>query len=105
MRATFQKVRPETERDHQHHRKAAKMSQNAGPSGSQSRKRKIEEATRGKAGRPKKKIRKQTQYRSSSDESEPTSEGGFAPVDLLESDEGEEGSTDITRGKGPQKHN
>jgi Rrp15p len=105
MRATFQKFAPKLrEKYHQHHRKAAKMSQKAGISGSQPRKRKTEEAMRGKTGRPKKRIRKQTQYHSSSDESEPTSEGGFAPVNLLESDGEEEVSRDTTRGKGPQKH-
>jgi hypothetical protein len=105
MRATFQKFASKLqEKYHQHHRKAAKMSQKAGISGSQPRKRKIEDAMRGKTGRPKKRIRKQTEYHSSSDESEPTSEGGFAPVNLLESDGEEEVSRDTTRGKGTQKH-
>src|SRR4051794_29910084 len=79
------------------------MSQKPGISGSQPRKRKIEEAIRNKTGRPKKRIRKQTQYHSSSDESESTSGGGFAPVDLLESDGEEEVSRDTTRGKERQK--
>src|SRR5947209_9208930 len=102
MRATFQKYSLRKEY-HQHHRKVANMSQKAGISGSQPKKRKIEEAMRGKTGRPKKRIRKQTEYHSSSDESEPTSEGGFAPVNLLESDGEEEVLRDTTRGKRPQK--
>jgi hypothetical protein len=103
MRATFQKFASKLREKYQHHRKAAKMSQKAGISGSQPRKRKIEDAMRGKTGRPKKRIRKQTEYHSSSDESEPTSEGGFAPVNLLESDGEEEVSRDTTRGKGTQE--
>jgi hypothetical protein len=63
------------------------MPQKGGLAASQSRKRKVEELKRGKSGRPKKRVRKQTEYHSSSDESEPTSEGGFAPVNLLDSDE------------------
>jgi hypothetical protein len=63
------------------------MSQKGGLAASQSRKRKVEELKRGKSGRPKKRVRKQTEYHSSSDESEPTSEGGFVPVNLLDSDE------------------
>jgi hypothetical protein len=63
------------------------MSQKSGLTGSQPRKRKIEEAMRGKTARPKKRVRKQTDYHSSSDESEHTSEGGFAPVNLLDSDD------------------
>src|SRR5205085_2868886 len=79
------------------------MSQKPGASGSQPRKRKIEETMRNKAGRPKKRIRKQTQYHSSSDESESTSGGGFAPVDLLESDGEEQVSRDTSRGNDRQK--
>jgi Rrp15p len=56
---------------------------------SQPRKRKVEEAVRGKTGRPKKRVRKQAEYHSSSDESEPISDRGFAPVNLLDSDEEE----------------
>jgi hypothetical protein len=63
------------------------MSQKGGLAASQSRKRKVEELRRGKSGRPKKRVRKQTEYHSSSDELEPTSEGGFVPVNLLDSDE------------------
>jgi hypothetical protein len=63
------------------------MSQKSSLAGSQPRKRKVEEEMRRKTGRPKKRIRKQTEYHSSSDESEPISEGGFAPVALLDSDE------------------
>jgi Rrp15p len=63
------------------------MSQKSGLAGSKPKKRKIEEAVRGKATRSKKRVRKQTDYHSSSDESEPVSEGGFTPVNLLDSDE------------------
>ena len=68
-----------------------KMSQKLGPPGPHPRKRKMEEAMRGKSktGPPKKRVRKQTEYHSSSDESDATSDNGFAPVNLLESDEEE----------------
>lgn len=62
------------------------MSQKSGLAGSKPKKRKIEEAMRGRTTRSKKRVRKQTDYHSSSDESEPVSEGGFAPVNLLDSD-------------------
>jgi hypothetical protein len=64
-----------------------KMSQKPGMAASQSRKRKVEELMRGKSGRPKKRVRKQSEYHSSSDESERISDGGFAAVNLLDSDE------------------
>lgn len=53
------------------------------------KKRKLDDAARGKTSRPKKKIRKQLDYHSSSDEESDASgsEIGFAPVNLQDSDE------------------
>lgn len=53
------------------------------------KKRKLEEAMRGKTSKPRKRIRKQKHYHSSSDESEADSDQdvGFAPVDLGDSDQ------------------
>jgi hypothetical protein len=81
------------------------MSQKSSLDGSQPRKRKVEETMRGKAGRPKKRIRKQTEYHSSSDESEPISEGTFAPVALLDSDEEEGVSRVLSSEKVQRKPN
>ena len=58
------------------------------------KKRRFEDAVRDKPMKPKKKIRKQKDYHSSSDGSEESeeSEAGFAPIDLNDSDEGEQPS-------------
>ena len=64
----------------------SKMSQKSSRAATQPKKRKSEEAIGGKTRRPKKRVRKQTEYHSSSDESDITSEVGFAPVNLLDSD-------------------
>ncbi|KIX94089.1 uncharacterized protein Z520_10115 [Fonsecaea multimorphosa CBS 102226] len=50
------------------------------------KKRKVEDGMRGKTERPKKRIRKQLEYHSSSDEDEQEDQG-FTPVNLEESDE------------------
>jgi hypothetical protein len=55
------------------------------------KKRKLEDGIQGKTSRPKKRIRKQKDYHSSSDE-DSQNEDGFAPVNLEGSDE-EEGAT------------
>src|SRR5256885_1196596 len=75
------------------------MSQNPGLAGSHQRKRKIGDATREIKGRPKKRIRKQSEYHSSSDESDSNSDGAFPPVNLLDSDEEEHVPGDKTRGE------
>ncbi len=53
------------------------------------KKRKLEEAVKGRTSRPKKKIRKQQDYHSSEDEESQgsASDTGFAPVNLQDSDE------------------
>lgn len=52
------------------------------------KKRKLEEAMRGKTGKPRKRIRKQKKYHSSSeDEAESDRDVGFVPVNLGDSDE------------------
>jgi Rrp15p len=52
-----------------------------------SKKRKIEEGMRGKIARPKKRVRKQKEYHSSSEEPDEDSENGFAPVNLADPDD------------------
>lgn len=59
-------------------------------------KRKIDEAIRGKTARPKKRVRKQKEYHSSSDESDAPSENNFTPVNLEDSD-AEDGQGDNSR--------
>ena len=54
-----------------------------------SKKRKVEDGMRGKLTRPKKRIRKQREYHSSSEDSE-MSEHDFAPVNLADSDDEED---------------
>ena len=66
------------------------MSYRSEMAGGRPTKRKIEEAMPGKTGRSKKRVRKQTEYHSSSDESEPASEDGFASGNLADSDVEEE---------------
>ena len=71
----------------------SKMSQKSSRAANQPKKRKFEEAIQGKSRRPKKRVRKQTEYHSSSDESDAVSEGGFAAVNLLDSDEEDHNTT------------
>merc|ERR1712000_439307 len=52
------------------------------------KKRRLEDGMRGKTERPKKRFRKQTEYHSSSEDSNAEDEGGFAAVNLDDSDEG-----------------
>ncbi len=66
------------------------MSHRSEGAGGRPTKRKIDEAMRGKTGRPTKRVRKQTEYHSSSDESDTASENAFAPVNLADSDAEEE---------------
>lgn len=47
-----------------------------------SKKRKVEDGMRGRTPRPKKRVRKQREYHSSSEDSEDTTEHDFAPVNL-----------------------
>lgn len=62
------------------------MSHRSEMAGGRPTKRKIDEAMRGKTARPKKRVRKQTEYHSSSDESEDGAEDAFTPVNLADSD-------------------
>jgi len=50
------------------------------------KKRKLEDAMRGKTSKPRKRIKKQKNYHSSSSEDEQEEETGFAPVSLADSD-------------------
>ncbi|KAK7902674.1 pre-60S ribosomal particles component [Exophiala xenobiotica] len=52
------------------------------------KKRRLEDGMRGKTERPKKRFRKQSEYHSSSEDSNAEDEGGFAAVSLDDSDEG-----------------
>jgi Rrp15p len=52
-----------------------------------SKKRKVEDAMRGKTERPKKRFRKQKRYHSSSEDSAEGSENDFAPIHLANSDD------------------
>ncbi|KAJ9636529.1 uncharacterized protein PV06_01574 [Exophiala oligosperma] len=51
------------------------------------KKRRLEDGMRGKTDRPKKRVRKQTDYHSSSDESDAQENGQFTAVNLNDSDE------------------
>lgn len=52
-----------------------------------SQKRKVEDAMRGKIERPKKRVRKQKEYHSSSEDADEASGDDFAPFDLVDSDD------------------
>jgi Rrp15p len=65
-----------------------------------SKKRKVEDGIRGKVVRPKKRVRKQREYHSSSEDSEDMSEPEFAQVNLANSDDEEEIKTGHTRSGG-----
>jgi Rrp15p len=64
-----------------------------------SKKQKVEDGMRGKVARPKKRIRKQKEYHSSSEDSDAALEGEYAPVHEVDSeDDRETGSATMNRG-------
>ena len=82
-----------------------------------SKKRKVEDGMRGRVSRPKKRIRKQREYHSSSEDSEDIPQHDFAPLNLADSDDEEdttrkhvsqgEPSTDVStagRSSGSDEH-
>jgi hypothetical protein len=66
------------------------------------KKRRFEDGMRGKTERPKKRFRKQSEYHSSSEDSNPEDEGGFAAVSLDDSDEGIKARSTPTTPKTPK---
>ncbi|KAL6241949.1 pre-60S ribosomal particles component [Rhinocladiella similis] len=65
------------------------------------KKRSLEDGMRGKTDRPKKRVRKQVDYHSSSDESDTQEDGQFAAVSLNDSDEDTSGQTSKVRSQKP----